>query len=134
MNAYPLRLAPGQDLRAALEALLREQGVGAAFVLQAIGSLSVARIRFAGKSEVSELRGDTEILTLAGTLSSDGAHLHLSVANARGEVTGGHADYGCIVRTTAEVLVALLPAHSFTREHDPASGFKELVVRTRAPG
>ncbi|MEO7497932.1 MAG: PPC domain-containing DNA-binding protein [Massilia sp.] len=133
MKAYPLRLAPGQDLRAALEALLREQALDAAFVLQAIGSLSVARIRFAGQPASNELRGDTEILSLAGTLSPDGAHLHLSVSNARGEVIGGHADYGCIVRTTAEVLLALLPEHHFAREHDAASGFKELVVRTRPP-
>ncbi len=129
MQALPLRLLPQQDLRAALDTVLLEHGARAAFVLQGIGSLSVARIRFAGLPAALELRGDMEILTLAGTLAQDGAHLHLSVADADGKVSGGHADYGCIIRTTAEILVMLLPAHSFSREVDAASGFRELVVR-----
>ncbi len=129
MQALPLRLLPQQDLRATLEALLARHGASAAFVLQGIGSLSMARLRFAGMTQVAELRGDMELLTIAGTLSPDGAHLHLSVADAEGKVSGGHADYGCIIRTTAEILVALLPLHSFSREMDETLGFRELVVR-----
>lgn len=53
----------------------------------------------------------------------------MSVADSEGRVLGGHVAYGCTVRTTAEVLVLILPEHSFTREHDPATGFAELVVR-----
>jgi predicted DNA-binding protein with PD1-like motif len=131
MQALPLRLAPQQDVRAALEAVFAGQDAGAGFVLQGIGSLSVARIRYAGLSHSTELRGDMEILSLAGTLSPDGAHLHISVADAQGNVTGGHVDYGCIVRTTAELLVALLPAHRFSREVDPSTGFKELSIGPR---
>ena len=74
MRPLPLRLRPRQDLRSALDALALDQQLGAAFVVQGIGSLSVARIRFAGRSEATELRGDLEILTLAGSLSPDGAH------------------------------------------------------------
>lgn len=128
MQALPLRLSPQQDLRAALEAAFAGHSATAAFVLQGIGSLSVARIRFAGMPHSTELHGDMEILTLAGTLSPDGAHLHISVADAQGKVTGGHADYGCMVRTTAEILVALLPEHRFSRALDPVSGFKELFI------
>jgi predicted DNA-binding protein with PD1-like motif len=100
----------------------------AAFVIQGIGSLSVACIRYAGKSKLAVLRGDLEILTLGGSLAPDGPHLHISVADAEGRVTGGHMGPGCVVRTTAEVLVALLPSHRFSREHDAATGFKELFV------
>ena len=133
MQPFPLRLRPGQDLRAALEAVLSEQGVGAAFVLQGIGSLSVAQLRFAGALDPTELRGDLEILTLAGSLALDGAHLHMALSDARGRVVGGHVAPGCIVRTTAEILLALLPAHQFGRELDVAgSGYRELVVRPRA--
>lgn len=129
MHALPLRLTAGLDLRAALESVLAEHQAGAAFVLQGIGSLSVAHIRFAGLPRATELRGDFEILTLAGTLSADGAHLHISVADQHGRVSGGHLAAGSIVRTTAEVLVALLPEHRFKREPDPATGYLELVVR-----
>jgi predicted DNA-binding protein with PD1-like motif len=128
MQTLPLRLTPGQDLRLALEAVLAEHGVSAAFVLQGIGSLSLAQLRFAGAKQATELRCDLEILTLAGSLSVDGAHLHMTVADAQGRVLGGHVAAGCIVRTTVELLLALLPEHRFSREADPASGFHELVI------
>lgn len=129
MDALPLRIPAGADLRAALEAVPALHGAGAAFVVQGIGSLSVARLRYAGRPDLAELRGDLEILTLGGSLGADGAHLHMSVSDAEGRVSGGHVGPGCVVRTTAEVLVALLPAHRFSREHDPATGYKELFVR-----
>jgi predicted DNA-binding protein with PD1-like motif len=132
MKLLPLRLHPGQDLRAALEAVLAENGAGAGFVLQGIGSLGVAQLRLAGAEQPLEMRGDLEILTLAGSLSADGAHLHVALADAQGRVLGGHVAAGCIVRTTAEILVALLPEHDFSREPDlDGSGFLELVVRPR---
>jgi hypothetical protein len=127
---HPLRLAPGDDLRAALEALAATHGAG--FVVAGIGSLSVARLRLAGAPEAGAWRGDLELLTLAGSLSSDGAHLHASVSTADGRVIGGHVAPGCVVRTTAEVLVAWLPGWALSRAPDPATGWKELVAR-RAP-
>jgi predicted DNA-binding protein with PD1-like motif len=133
MQAHPLRLSPGDDLRVALEDVLRQFKWPAAFVIQGIGSLSMAQLRFAGNEEPTELRGDLEILTLAGSLSVDGAHLHMSVADPRGRVLGGHVARGCTVRTTAEILLALLPEHRFSREHDSSSGFMELVIRNKPP-
>ena len=133
MQAHPLRILPGQDLRDALEDTVRQLGATAAFVVQGIGSLSVAQLRFAGADLPTELRGDLEILTLAGSVSPDGAHLHMSVSDAGGRVTGGHVASGCVVRTTAEILLALLPAHRFSREPDAGTGFNELVIR-REPG
>ncbi|MDQ2822957.1 MAG: DNA-binding protein [Pseudomonadota bacterium] len=128
MLALPLRLHPGQDLRLAIEAALGEHR--AAFVLQGIGSLSVAQLRYAGVDAVSEMRGDLEILTLAGSLAPDGAHLHMAVSDAQGHVFGGHVAYGCIVRTTAEILLVALPDHAFSRELDvDGAGFRELVIR-----
>ncbi|SAL22973.1 DNA-binding protein [Caballeronia peredens] len=129
MHAMTLRLSPGDDLRAALDHAFRAHGLSAAFVLQGIGSLSVARIRYAGRDDAAELRGDLEILTLAGSLSSQGPHLHISVSDADGRVFGGHVTPGCIVRTTAELVVANLPDARYTREHDAATGFAELVIR-----
>jgi uncharacterized protein len=98
-------------------------------VVQGIGSLSVVELRYAGVDDPTSLRGDYEILTLAGSLSRDGVHLHISVSDAQGRVSGGHVAHGCIVRTTAEVLVMLLPDYGFSREHDARTGFPELVVR-----
>lgn len=131
MHALPLRISAGADLRAALAAVPALHGVDAAFVLQGIGSLSVACLRYAGRPELDALRGDLEILTLAGSLGPDGPHLHIAVADAAGRLSGGHMGPGCLVRTTAEVLVALLPQHRFSRAHDPATGYQELFVHPR---
>ncbi|MTW02239.1 PPC domain-containing DNA-binding protein [Pseudoduganella ginsengisoli] len=129
MHALPVRLAPGQDLRAALVDAVVSAGAQAAFVLQGIGSLDGAQLRYAGLPQPTALTGDLEILTLAGSVAPDGAHLHMSVSDAQGRVLGGHVAAGCTVRTTAEVLLALLPGHVFSREFDPATGYPELTVR-----
>jgi len=129
LHTRPVRLIPGSDLRDTLESVLECDGCRAAFVVAGIGSLQRARIRLAGRVEPDEFEGDLEILTLAGTLAPDGAHLHMSVADAHGRVVGGHVSRGCVVRTTAEVLVALLPGWTFAREPDAATGYDELVVR-----
>lgn len=132
MDALPLRLQPGDDVRAVVEQAIRAHGVQAAFVLQGIGSLRVARLRYAGQREPTMLAGDMEILTIAGSVSPDGAHLHMSLSDSAGRVYGGHVADGCIVRTTAELLLALLPAHRFARERDAATGYAELVIRPKA--
>jgi predicted DNA-binding protein with PD1-like motif len=129
LHSLALRLNPGDDLRGAVEAALRATGQRAGFVLQGIGSLSVANLRYAGLPEPTELRGDLEILSLAGSVAPDGAHLHMSVSDSQGRVLGGHVGVGCIVRTTAELLLALLSEQQFSREFDSATGFKELAVR-----
>ena len=134
MRAVPLRLHPGDDLRAVLAAALAAHGVAAGFVLQGIGSLSVAQLRYAGRPEASTVGGDLEILSLAGSLAPQGAHLHMAVADAQGRVLGGHVCAGCIVRTTAEVLLALLPGQVFGREFDAATGFAELSIAPADPG
>jgi predicted DNA-binding protein with PD1-like motif len=128
-----LRLTPGQDLRTALNTAFAELQAGqhatAACIISAVGSLSRAVLRYAAEPEGTLLAEPLELITLSGTLSPDGAHLHASVATARGEMRGGHVMPGCIVRTTAEIVLAPLPGWAFTREHDARTGFKELVAR-----
>jgi predicted DNA-binding protein with PD1-like motif len=132
MQVLPLRLTPGQDLRAALQAAVRQQGCQAAFVLSGIGSLSSAQLRFAAAEVAQQVDGPTEILSLSGTIAANGVHLHMALSTAAGDVLGGHVAAGCIVRTTAEVLLGLLPAWEFAREVDAQTGYEELVVRPRS--
>lgn len=133
MTFLPLRLSPGTDLRRALEALPLSHGTDSAFVVAGIGSLVQVGLRYADATETTLLAGPLEMLSLSGSLSAAGAHLHVSVSDASGHVFGGHLGHGSTVRTTAEVLLALLPRGTLTREHDAATGFNELVVRSE-PG
>jgi predicted DNA-binding protein with PD1-like motif len=128
MKVVPLRLTSGADLRLALEAWMGAQQEQAGCVISAVGSLSVAQLRFAGASKASTIQGDLEILSLAGTLSPDGAHLHIAIADSSGTVIGGHLCAGSLVRTTAELVVGLLPEWQFRRELDPATGHAELRI------
>ena len=130
----PLRLMPGDDLRRSLEQAAVARGWDAAFVIAGIGSLRPAAIRYAGAEEATTLDADLEMLSLSGSLSRTGAHLHITVSDAAGRVLGGHVAYGCSVRTTAEVLVVLLPDWHFSRAPDSRTGFAELDVRPRDHG
>jgi predicted DNA-binding protein with PD1-like motif len=135
MKPFPVRLTPGQDLRASLEAAVLAQNCRAAFVLSGIGSLSTAGIRLAGAEQPTRLTESMEILTLSGTVAAagdkTGSHMHMAISTATRQVLGGHVAPGCIVLTTAEVLLALLPDWQFTREPDSLTGYDELVIRPR---
>ena len=132
MKVVPLRLQPGADLRQALEAWMGKQQEQAACLISAVGSLSVAQLRFAGATQATAIRGELEILSLSGTLSPDGSHLHIAVADSSGAVIGGHLCAGSLVRTTAEFVIGLLPEWRFSRELDPATGYPELQISPQA--
>lgn len=136
MQVHVLRLVPGDDLRLSLEAafasLVGSHGIQAACIVSAVGDLSRAVLRYADKPAGSDINAPLELLMLSGTLSPDGAHLHASVADEHGDVRGGHLLPGCVVRTTAEIVIALLPGWEFRRELDAATGSNELLARSRS--
>ena len=132
MSPLPLRLEPGQDLRRALEDAAA--ALGSAFVVCGIGSLVNPTLRLAGAAAQTSLEGDFEILSLAGTITPQGAHLHMAVAGRDGRVVGGHVCHGNRVRTTAEVLLVRADGWELARELDPATGYRELVAKPAAKG
>ena len=132
MHTLPLRLPPSSDLRREIERAVGASPEQSGFVLSGIGSLAQANVRFAAAETSSLLVEPLELISLAGSVTPEGAHLHASVSTASGRVLGGHLGYGCLVRTTAEVLIALLPEWRLAREHDAASGYKELTMDRRS--
>lgn len=125
MDLLPLRLSPGDDLRRSLE----QAAVPGAFVIAGIGSLVDVQLRFAGAPVATLLSGDFEMISIAGAITPDGAHLHMAVADAQGRVFGGHVVYGNVVRTTAEILLMATPGWELARPFDAATGYPELLVR-----
>jgi predicted DNA-binding protein with PD1-like motif len=123
-----LRLKPGDDLRRALEQEARHRDASW-ILLCGIGSFSTAMLRFAAAAAPSPLAGPLELLSLAGTVCADGAHLHAAVADGSGAVSGGHVCAGCIVATTAEIALLPLRDTCLGRREDPATGHPELTVR-----
>ena len=134
VSHLPIRLQPGADLRRSLEEQAAAGSGLSAFVVAGIGSLTNATIRLAAEQEEAQLSGPFEIISLSGTLSASGAHLHMSVANKEGQVVGGHVCYGNIIRTTAEVLLVVLEGWHLSRAPDPTTGYQELQVKRFGPG
>lgn len=130
IQATAFRLNPGDDLKASLAHIAKENRLNAASIISAVGSLSIVALRLANCQDLTYLEGKHEIVSLSGTLSSNGLHLHMSVSNAEGQTVGGHLMDGCLVYTTAEIVVANLSALVFTREHCTVSGFNELIVQS----
>lgn len=128
MEIRVFRLGPGEDLLDRLVEEFRKTAAPGAVMITCVGSLAVARLRLAGRSGAFEQRGDTEIVSLVGTFSKDGPHLHISLSDAEGRTFGGHLLEGCRVRTTAEIAMGLLSQVTLRRRDDPATGYPELVV------
>ena len=124
-----LRLSPGDDLRTGLEAAFADSRARSGFVVACVGSLSAAALRYAGRGEASVTEAPLEVVSLSGTFSADGCHLHAGLSDADGRMIGGHVLPGCTVRTTAEVVLGLTDAVAFNRPLDPETGYAELSVK-----
>lgn len=131
---YAFRLTPGTDLRQGLEAYLARHNIQAAVLLTCVGSLRQAALRLASAKSESFLNGPLEIVSATGTLSANGCHIHFSVADAKGVVTGGHMLSGNLIFTTAEIVIVELDGIVFSRETDSATGYAELVVTRQNDG
>jgi len=126
-----VRFAPSVDPLLALNELASEQKWDAAAVVSSVGSLTRASIRCANQESATKLSGHFEIIAMTGTVSRLGSHLHISIADSLGEMTGGHLMEGSSVYTTLELMLAVLPDSRYTREFDEASGYHELTVRPK---
>ncbi len=128
MQVYTIRLLPGQDLKNELESFVKDQRVEAGFILTCVGSLTAVNLRLANQEAGEKYEGHFEIVSLVGTLSTNGSHLHASIADSTGKTTGGHLLEGCTVYTTAEIVIGSLPDMVYRREPESASGYNELKV------
>ena len=128
MKAIAIRLEPGADLKQSLLQYCCDREIDAACVLSCVGSLRRAAIRFANQPEATVFEEKLEIVSLVGTLSRFGAHLHVAVADGKGRVLGGHLTEGSQIYTTAEIAIGILPDVVFTREPDPVTGYRELKI------
>ncbi len=131
LRAYALRLRPGADVKLELEAFVRRHALRAGAILTAVGSVTQARLRFSGREEYAEVRGKFEIVSLTGTLAPDGIHAHLALAGDGGGTIGGHMGEGCLVFTTAEIVIVEMPDLVFGRALNAETQFKELRILPR---
>ena len=128
MRNYTFRLKPGQDLFDSISLFIRQKKIEAGCVLSGVGRLTKAAIRFANQGSVSEFEEYFEIVSLTGTVSIHGSHLHISMSDGKGRTIGGHLGSGCKIYTTAEIVIAAFDDVVYKREYAEDSGYEELTV------
>ena len=128
---YAFRLKPGEDLRKGLDAIVKEKNISAGWINTCVGSLTEFNILFANPQEGSNGSGHYEIVSLTGTVSLDGNHLHISVSDSTGKTIGGHLLEGCKIYTTAEIVIGSSSNYEFKREKDGTTDWEELQVKEK---
>ena len=130
-KVYALRLHPGDDLRGKLTEFIKEHKIQAAYIITCVGSLKQVTLRLANRNETQTWKQSFEITSLTGTLSPDGNHLHISLADKDGATIGGHLMEGSLISTTAEIIIGEAPDLIFKRELDTVTTFKELKIYSK---
>lgn len=129
MKTYAIRLKPNQDLKEELNNFSRSKKIQAGVILTCVGSLKSVTLRLIDESVMERIDEKFEIVSLVGTLSPDGNHIHIALSNKNEETIGGHLKKGCIIHTTAEIVIAENDEFSFSREFDEQTGFNELKIK-----
>ncbi|MBI5842127.1 MAG: DNA-binding protein [Chloroflexi bacterium] len=128
MKTHTFRLKPNQDLFDEIESFVAAHNIEAGCVLSSVGSLTHATLRLANRSDYTEYDGHFEIVSLNGTVSTNGSHLHISISDGDGKTIGGHLVSGCKIYTTAEIVIAAFDDVIYKREFAEDSGYEELAV------
>lgn len=127
-NYITFRLKPGADLKQSLDSVVKANDIKAGWIITCVGSLTDYSIRFANQPNGSKGVGHFEIVSLVGTLSTEGSHLHIGVADSTGKTIGGHLMDGCKIYTTAEIVIASSSEFIFNRKEDGSTPWKELQI------
>jgi predicted DNA-binding protein with PD1-like motif len=130
-KVYVFRLKPGEDLRKSIEAIVKEKNIVAGWINTGVGSLTDYSIRFANQQEGFRGSGYFEIVSLTGTVSVSGSHLHISISDSTGKTIGGHLLEGCKIYTTAEIVIDSTTEYEFTRKKDGTTEWEELQVNEK---
>ena len=130
-KSHAFRLKPGQDLKKEITAFVNDQYIGAGWIVTCAGSLTDYHIRFANQKDGSKGSGHFEIVSLSGTVSANGSHIHISISDSTGKTIGGHLLDGNIIYTTAEIVLQSSGELEFVREKDGTTEWEELQVKKK---
>ena len=129
LNIHCVRLRRGDDLMLSVKEICHETNIIAGVVLSAVGCISQGRVRDASGVTIREITDHCEIVSLNGTVSETRCHLHIALSKEDLSTIGGHLCPGCIINTTCELVIAELPGVCFGKEHDPETGYDELIFQ-----
>ena len=129
LTAHAFRLKPGQYLKEEIQKYVVANKIQAGWISTCVGSLTQYNLRLANQQLSEKGTGYFEIVSLTGTVSVNGSHLHLAISDATGKTIGGHLVDSNIIYTTAEIVILSSDAFQFTREKDGTTPWEELQVK-----
>ncbi len=128
MKQHVFRLHRGADLLESIANYCSTHGIKAGYAACCVGCVSKACIRSADGITLRRYEQRLEIVSLTGTVSEARCHLHISFSGEDMSVIGGHLCNGCIVNTTAEVVLCELEGVTFSKVFDETTGYNELRI------
>jgi hypothetical protein len=146
-----IRLAPGEDLKHALEAITEAEGVRSAVIVGGAASLRRAVLRnvktFPEVWPITDrqrmwttIEGPLEMVSIMGNISRwpDGrpyvhAHIVVSTHEPPAACYGGHLVDGAEILTTGELAIAEVTGVGFRRDKDPGTLGDELFFDATMP-
>jgi predicted DNA-binding protein with PD1-like motif len=132
MKTHTFRLKPGQDLFDSIQDFVNSNNIEAGCILSSVGSLTHATLRLANRENHNEYDGHFEIVSMTGTVSIHGSHIHVAISDGDGATVGGHLVSGCKIYTTAEIVLLEMEDVVYKREMlENDSGYEELKVHPR---
>jgi len=128
-KTHAFRLKPGADLKKEIQSYVKTTNIQAGWIICGVGSLSGYNIRFANQPDGSMGSGHFEIVSLTGTVSVHGLHIHISISDSTGKTIGGHLLDGNFIYTTAEIIIQQSGDFVFNRDSDGSTPWQELQVK-----
>ncbi|XP_028395945.1 AT-hook motif nuclear-localized protein 9-like [Dendronephthya gigantea] len=130
-SSHVVNVETGCDIVKCLQNFTTAQNLRAAFVVECTGEVSRATLRMAeswkAHEPVKEVNYQAKIESFVGTITGENGHLHASLSSQSGCI-GGHVFGPLIASETVKVVVGVCEDIAFTRSHDEATGYPELVV------
>lgn len=131
MKEHTFRLVRNEDLLEEINYYVQKHHIEAGVIACGVGCLLKTRIRQADGVTVYEDTNNYEIVSLHGTVGMTGSHIHISLSDNELKTIGGHLMNGCLVNTTAEIIIFELSSVAFRRKYDELTGYKELVIEEK---
>jgi predicted DNA-binding protein with PD1-like motif len=125
---HALRLKPKDKLKESVQSYVNQHHIKAGWISACAGSLTKYNIRLANQTTGNLSEGHFEIVSLSGTVSENGSHIHICISDSTGKTIGGHLLDDNIIYTTAEIVILEDKSLIFEREKDGTTDWPELKI------
>ncbi len=126
---HVFRLKCNQDLLGGILDYCQQHNIKAGTLVSAVGCIFKAVFRKADGKTIHSEDNNFEVVSLTGTISEDGPHIHISLCDNNLRTIGGHLIKGSLVNTTMEIVLLEINDYKLTRSFDKDTGYNELDVK-----